>query len=57
MAGASLLILGYQNFVAQKSLLKRLYGEERQDDEPQDDQSTKASATAEETLWAKIEKR
>ena len=28
MAGASFLMLGYENFTAQKSLLKQLYGEE-----------------------------
>ena len=28
MAGASFLVEGYQSFVAQKSMLKRLYGEE-----------------------------
>ena len=33
MAAASFLVLGYQNFVAQKSLLKRLYGEQIENDD------------------------
>ena len=33
MAGARFLVAGYQSFVSEKSMLKRLYGEEEFDSE------------------------
>ena len=69
MAGAFFIMSPYQNFVAQKSLLKRLYGEESMKEKQNDDngdkeyfkrQSTSFSEnrmTYNEILREKIEKR
>ena len=54
MAFASFLFSGYQKFVAQKSLLKRLYGEEDFDAGANDFEN---SNSPKETLQAKIEKK
>ena len=58
MAGATFIMSGYQNFVAQKSMLKRLYGEEDLDasrgtsafESPED-------SSGKEILRAKIKKK
>ena len=55
MAGASFLVAGYQSFVAQKSMLKRLYGEEDFDCSAREE-TTDADASKD-ALRAKIEKR
>ena len=59
MAGASFLVTGYQRFVADKSMLKRLYGEEEFDSIAtlgiNNDDSKDFSAK--DTLRAKIEKK
>ena len=59
MAGAKFLIAGYQRFVADKSMLKRLYGEE--DFDSTDSQGTTSAESrdfsARDTLRAKIEKK
>ena len=59
MAGASFLISTYQNFVSQKSLLKRLYGEQEVDlgDEFSRIEDPSASETPRDQLKKQIEKR
>lgn len=59
MAGASFLISTYQNFVSQKSLLKRLYGEHEVDlgDEFSRIEDPSASEAPRDQLRKQIEKR
>ena len=56
MAFANFLFAGYQKFVAQKSMLKRLYGEE-DFDAPSGASDFVSSSSPKETLQAKIEKK
>ena len=60
MAGAQFLVAGYQKFVADKSMLKRLYGEEDFDDTDAAQETANDGSkdfSAKDTLRAKIEKR
>ena len=58
MAGASFVMAGYQNFVAQNSMIKHLYGEEQVDEAKQDAGSLQPNVPSpREDLRAKVEKR
>ena len=59
MAGAKFLMVGYQLFVADKSMLKRLYGEEAFDstDEKEAENVEAKDFSAKDTLRAKIKKK
>ena len=59
MAGAKFLMAGYQRFVADKSMLKRLYGEEDFDsaNSQEDINDESKDFSAKDTLRAKIEKK
>ena len=59
MAGATFIMSGYQNFVAQKSMLKRLYGEEDLNTYSKriSEFESPCDSSAKEILRAKIEKK
>ena len=56
-AWPALIVSGYQNFVAQKSVFKRLYGEEETDQQDDPDQSIDDTSSPKDLIRTKIEKR